>query len=451
MLDFLVSFVTTPTIVLAIVACIGLMLQRKKASEVFSGTIKTAVGMLVLTAGTDIIGAALDPFTEIFVEVFNLHGVLPLDMGVAGAIQNSSAEIGRAGAIIMVLGFIGNIILARLTPLKYIFLTGHLTWGFSIIIAYSLVRAGLSELLVIIVGSIVLALAITMTPAIAQPIIRRATGNDEKVLGHFATLSILISALIGKLLGNKKKDAEKMNIPDSFSFLKETAISVSVIMVIFFVVISLVAGPEIVGRYAEGENYLVYAIMSALEVATGIVVLLYGVHMFLEALIPAFRGISEKCVPGAVPALDIPAFMPSAPNSLLLGFLSGIVGMAVGMFLCGPIFGIVPIMAIDNAFFISGMAGILGNALGGARGSIVAGAVQGFLTPLIVSLTFDFMNLAAIGIEGMAFCSLDPLLTAILISWPWIGLGVLAAIFVVLCVIEKKRKAKQSADLAQKI
>lgn len=48
MLDFLINILETPAIVLGLVALIGLLLQHKSVGQVFSGTVKTALGMLVL-------------------------------------------------------------------------------------------------------------------------------------------------------------------------------------------------------------------------------------------------------------------------------------------------------------------------------------------------------------------------------------------------------------------
>ena len=46
----------------------------------------------------------------------------------------------------------------------------------------------------------------------------------------------------------------------------------------------------------------------------GVLVLLQGVRMFLGEIIPAFKGISEKLIPGARPALDVPIFYASGPG-----------------------------------------------------------------------------------------------------------------------------------------
>ena len=46
-----------------------------------------------------------------------------------------------------------------------------------------------------------------------------------------------------------------------------------------------------------------FGILKALGFTSGILILLQGVRMFLGELVPAFKGISDKLVPGAIPAL----------------------------------------------------------------------------------------------------------------------------------------------------
>ena len=74
MLDFLLNIMKTPAIVLGLVALIGLLLQKKNVGQVFSGTVKTALGMLVLSAGSSLIVSEISPFVDLFSLVFHLEG-----------------------------------------------------------------------------------------------------------------------------------------------------------------------------------------------------------------------------------------------------------------------------------------------------------------------------------------------------------------------------------------
>src|SRR5690606_36657818 len=78
--------------------------------------------------------------------------------------------------------------------------------------------------------------------------------------------------------------------------------------------------------FAEGEagaatgvgNYLMQALMQGLQFGIAVAVILFGVRTILGELVPAFQGIAERLVPGAVPSLDAPIVFPYAHNAVLV-------------------------------------------------------------------------------------------------------------------------------------
>ena len=389
-LNFFLELLKTPTIVLAFVALVGLIAQRKKFPEVLSGTVKTALGYLVLSAGSSLLVTEILPFVGLFPEVF-----------IVGAIQDAVPVIASTSAIIMGAGFLVNVLLARFTPLKYIFLTGHMMWISSVAVAFCLYEAGMSNGAIIGIGIVLQGAVLTLIPAIAQPVVSKVTANNDFPIGHLTTLGTVSSAYVGKLVGRNSKSAEDMKLPEGLKFFKDTSMSIAIVMFVFYMLVVIMAGPDAVAAYSGGTNYLIYGLLKALGFTAGVLVLLQGVRMLLGELVPAFKGIADKLVPNAVPALDVPALFGFAPNSLMLGFIFATLGMIVAMFLSSMLFGGVPLVSIIGAFFTGGVAGIMGNALGGRIGAMVSGFVYGLELILFSGFTYMlFDRFAAVGAEG---------------------------------------------------
>lgn len=440
MLDFLLGIIKIPAIVLGLVALLGLLLQKKTPGQIFSGTLKTALGMLVVSAGSGLIVSEILPFVELFTQVFHLSGFATSSEAVVGAMQTTVPIIASSSALIMAIGFLVNIILARVTPLKYIFLTGHMMWILSVTVAFVLYVGGFNETLIVVIGSVMQGLLMVIFPALTQPMVRKVVGGDSIGIAHLTTLGTVPSAYIGGLLGDKSKSAEDVKLPESLEFFKDTAISVSIVMGIFYLVVVLLAGPDATAPLANGTNYVVFGILKALGFTAGILVLLQGVRMFLGELVPAFKGISDKLVPGAIPALDVPALFGFAPNSLMIGFVSSVVGMIVAMVVSSIVFKAVPLVSIIGGFFTGGVAGIFGNATGGRRGAVISGFIYGFMLIFGSAFVSSIVNLAAYGATGVGIDCLDMMAIIAIMKQPYIGIGVVVAAFVLLCVAEVRHK-----------
>jgi len=451
-LEFILDVVRIPALILGLVALLGLIVQRKTGSQIFAGTIKTALGMLILSGGVGVLITAILPFVFMFPVVFGLEGFATGSEMISGAMLEAAPVIASTSSIIMAIGFLVNIALARFTPLKYIFLTGHMMWISSVLVAYVFYAAGLDSTMIIILGALVQGALLTVLPAIAQPIMRKVTGSNDIALAHLTTLGTVPSAYIGKLVGNPAKNAEDMKLPKGLSFFKDTAVAISVVMLFFYLILVIVAGPDTVADVggAGDQNFILFGILQGLGFAAGVMILLQGVRMFLGEIVPAFKGISDKLVPNAVPALDVPAIFPYAPNSLMIGFITSVVGMIVAMFVSGWLFGTVPLVSIIGAFFTGGVAGIMGNALGGRRGALVSGFSYGFILIFLSGFTYNLFNgFGALNNDvplGVGHDCVDAMVTMVAFDNVWIGLGILAAVFVGLSVLEVRYKKRKTAE-----
>lgn len=448
LVEFFLNIIKTPAIILGLVAMIGLLLQRKKFGQVFSGSVKTAIGMLIVSGGATIIVTEILPFVDLFAKVFKLEGFATSSEAVVGAMQASVPEIAFSSSLIMAFGFVVNIIIARVSPLKYIFLTGHMMWILSVAIASGLYAADYGFMTSVIIGSLTQGLLMVVLPALSQPLVVQATKQNIFAIAHLTTVGTVAAGYIGGLLGDKTKSAEQVKLPESLEFFKDTAMSVSIVMGLFYFVVTISAGPEQVAVYANDTNYLIWALLRALGFTAGILILLQGVRMFLGELVPAFKGISDKLVPGAVPALDVPALFGFAPNSLMIGFVTGVVGMIIGMVASSMLFGVVPLVSIIGAFFTGGVAGIYGNATGGARGAVIAGLVYGFLLIFGSGFIFTIFDYATYGATGVGHDCVDVMLVLWLFQHPYLALGVIIAAFLILSycqVIASRKKAAEQA------
>ena len=455
MYAFLTEFFTTPAILLGIVALIGLIAQKKDLSGIIEGTIKTILGFLILSAGADLIVTNLAPFADIFVEGFGITGVVPFDEAVVGALSDSVAQIARTTALIIGFGFLVNVLVARITPFKYIFLTGHMMWILAGGLSWALYDLGVSEVNTVIFGSILQGMILTLLPALAQPLMNKVTGDNKIAYGHLTTIGVVASAYVGKFFGNTDKDSEDLELPEGLSFFKDTAISVSFVMIIVYLVTVLFAGPAFVAEFAGDQNYILYGILRGLGFAAGVLILLQGVRMFLAEIVPAFRGIAMKIVPGAKPALDVPVLFGYAPKALMIGFMFAVLGTLVGMGISTIFNTVVPVPSIIGAFFTGGVAGIFGNAVGGRRGAMVSGFVYGILLSVPVALFYPLYELVDYGVSGLAYLVSDGItaLTLIklffVIGLPIVGLGIFIAVVIALSIIFRGSKHEENPEAEQ--
>ena len=403
MLNVILDILKVPAILVGLISLIGLLLQKKNASDTIKGTIKTILGFIIIGGGAGILVGALVPFGELFEVGFNVQGIVPNNEAIVGM---ALKEYGTATALIMAFGMLANILIAKFTPLKYIFLTGHHTFYMACMIAVILAVGGLSGTTLIGVGALVLGFIMAFFPAIAQPTMRKIVGSDDVAFGHFGTVGYVLSAWVGSLVGKNSKSTEEMALPKNLSFLRDSSISISLTMSILYIIVAVAAGPEYVEKnLSGGQNYIVFAIVQAITFAAGVYVILQGVRLLLAEIVPAFTGISQKLVPNDKPALDCPIVFPYAPNAVLIGFLSSFAGGIIGLLILGQLRMTLILPGVVPHFFCGATAGVFGNATGGRKGATIGAFIHGLLITFLPVALLPILG--SLGFANTTFSDAD--------------------------------------------
>lgn len=403
MLNVILDILKVPAILVGLISLIGLLLQKKSASDTIKETIKTILGFIIIGGGAGILVGALVPFGQLFEVGFNVQGIVPNNEAIVGM---ALKEYGTATALIMAFGMLANILIAKFTPLKYIFLTGHHTFYMACMIAVILAVGGLTGTTLIGVGALVLGFIMAFFPAIAQPVMKKIVGSDDVAFGHFGTVGYLLSAWVGSLVGKHSKSTEEMTLPKNLSFLRDSSISISLTMSILYIIVAVAAGSQYVEQnLSGGQNYIVFAIVQAITFAAGVYVILQGVRLLLAEIVPAFTGISQKLVPNAKPALDCPIVFPYAPNAVLIGFLSSFAGGIVGLLILGQLKMILILPGVVPHFFCGATAGVFGNATGGRKGATLGAFAHGLLITFLPVALLPILG--SLGFANTTFSDAD--------------------------------------------
>ncbi|MFP7255056.1 PTS ascorbate transporter subunit IIC [Terribacillus goriensis] len=436
-LKLVIDILSTPAVLVALISLVGLIILKKPLSEIIKGTTKTFLGFLVISAGANIIVGSLDPFGQMFQHAFNVNGVVPNNEAI---VAMALTEYGSTTAFIMFFGMLANILIARFTRLKFIFLTGHHTLYMACMLAVILAVSGLKGVPLIIVGSLALGLIMAAFPAICQPFMRKITGNDNVGFGHFSSLGYALSGVVGKVVGKGSRSTEDIKFPKGLGFLRDSSVTISLTMVVLYVIIALFAGPAYVeGELSGGTHYIVFSIIQGVTFAAGVFVILTGVRLVLAEIVPAFKGISTKLVPNSKPALDCPVVFPYAPNAVLIGFFCSFLGGIVGMVALGLAGAVIILPGVVPHFFTGATAGVFGNATGGVRGATIGAFANGllitflpvFLMPVLgdlgfASTTFSDADFAA---SGIVLGQVAKMFGAAGVTVTVVGLVVLAVVF----------------------
>ncbi|EFF41255.1 PTS ascorbate transporter subunit IIC [Mycoplasmopsis alligatoris] len=408
-LGFFKDFVAVPAFLVGIFTLIGALILRKKGSQVVISVFKVIIGFLILGGGAGVLVGSLSSFQPVFEATYGLNGVIPNNDAFAGALTKVPA-IATLGSLIMVVGMLLNLLLAVVSRFKYVYLSGHVLFYLSLSIATVFITLGFNPenagdfAIMLIGGATLLGSYMVISPATQQRHMNMIIGSNELGLGHTGgfgyALSGYIGEGIGKFMKGKVLSTEAIKFPKSLYFFRNTLVSLSLTVLVFYIFAFLPGGimyelgyikhakaVEILSR----QNWIVTMLVQAFTFTAGVEIMLSGVRLFIGELIPTFKGISDKLIKDSKAAVDCPVVFPYAPNAVLIGFISsfiaGIIGMGITIGLNkGGLLAVIILPGLIPHFFLGATSGVFGNVKGGIVGAIVGPFVHGLIITFVPAL-----------------------------------------------------------------
>ena len=230
-------------LLVGIFVAIGLLAQGKGARLTIEGTIRAALGYVILGVGIDVFIGGLIAFQNVVGAAFGITPPTSTNT-LSGFLQTS----GSAVALIMAGGYLVHLILGRILRTKFVYLTGHLMYWISVVIAVSVYQSvpGASAAQVALFGSLVAGVYWTIQPALLQRFMKKITGNNDVGFAHTSSLACYLASILGKYVGDpKKENTESIKLPGWLSVFKDINVSTSLVisLILLASAAAVVAGP----------------------------------------------------------------------------------------------------------------------------------------------------------------------------------------------------------------
>jgi PTS system ascorbate-specific IIC component len=242
----------------------------------------------------------------------------------------------------------------------------------------------------------------------------------------------LTDKIAGKI-GNKEKSIEHLKLPGFLQIFNDNVVATGILMMLFFGIIMGILGQDLLHQidktgFAANRNFFFYIMEKSLNFAVYLSILQLGVKMFVGELTESFQGISNKILPGSMPAVDCAAtYGFGHANAVTIGFLFGalgqfisIIGLVVFQSPVLIITGFVPVF-FDNATFA-----VFANRKGGLRAACIIPFISGIIQVLGGAFAAWYFGLAKFGgwHGNFDFDTVWPVIGVLMKNFQYVGLGI---------------------------
>ncbi|MDW2870785.1 PTS ascorbate transporter subunit IIC [Mesomycoplasma ovipneumoniae] len=450
---YLDNYLRQNPLLLGSLVLVGYLVLGRGARDAILGALKTAIGIFLLGIGA---GTLVRLAAPVFGAIGDIKsgGVVPLDpyLGWTSAENFLQTSFGQANNFLtlasftFIAAFIVNILMVlakRFTNTNSIVITGHIMLQQSTVVTALLymilfrsipllddgaISAG-SQVGLVLISGLFLGIYWATSSVATLKITNLVTQNAGFAVGHQQMLTLFTSYKMGRFFGNKEHSAENRKLPQSLKIFEDNIFTQTIIMLFLFAILfAIIIGYHglentvndtysgFTGKAAKigatwngsysGANFVLIILGGVLQIIASLIAIMTGVRMFVTELQQSFHGISEKVIPGAVVAVDIAATYGFSINAVTYGFLGGVLGQFLAVFVAvglaaipGNNYSLVAIPLFITLFFNSGAMGVYANASGGWKAAFIVPAIIGFFEIIVISFGLKLVqNIADVGI-----------------------------------------------------
>lgn len=383
--NFVVNdFLTEPVILIGLLICIGYILNKEKPVKIITGTISAMVGIQMVIFGGTQFTNIFKPITTAVANSLGIQGYIMDSYAMKATTQEAlGSAFGLVGYVFLI-AFAVNLILVyfgKYTKARGVFLTGNAGIAHSQAILWLVIAIlGMANTASVIISGILVGVYWAYSTTLAAKTLDDVTGGAGFTIGHNQQLGIWFFGKIAKFFGKPDQDAENLKLPGWLSIFNNNVTSVALIMAVFVGAFMAPLGISGIQELAGKTHWLNFIILTGINFSMDMVILLTGVRMMCGELTGAFKGIQEKLVPNAIPAIDVAAMLPFSPNAATLGFIFTTIGTVIAMVILiftGSTTMVLP--GFTPLFFSGAPIGIVANKYGGIKSVIVCSLLLGFI------------------------------------------------------------------------
>jgi PTS system ascorbate-specific IIC component len=459
------NILTNPAFFVGFIVLIGYLLLKRPIYEAIAGFIKAVVGYLILNVAS---GGLVDNFRPILAGLkdrFNLSAAVIDPYFGQTAAQEAIQHIGRSFSLMMIvllIAFIFNIVLVmfrKQTKIRTVFITGHImvqqssTALWLVLFAFpNIINTQAVIMLGLLLGSY-WAVSTNLTVEATQNL----TEGGGFAVGHQQMFGIWITDKIAGKIGNKENSIENLEFPGFLSIFNDNVVATGILMMLFFGIIMAILGPNLMHKIDPGfgktTNFVFYIMQKSLQFSVYLSILQLGVKMFVAELTESFQGISNKLLPGSMPAVDCAATYGFAhPNAITIGFLFGAFGQFISIL--GLIVFHSPVLIITGfvpVFFDNATFAVFANKKGGLKAAMIIPFVSGIIQVLGGAFAASYFQLAQYGgwHGNFDFDTVWPVIGVLMKNLQYVGVGVAIIVLLAIPQIQYMKNKKDYFRIAE--